>query len=52
MNDPVEMVDLLFERTKDLRGALAEDMDYSGEISWIDDFMANLKQSKYRLQMH
>ena len=52
VNDPVEMVDLLFERTKDLRGALAEDMDYSGEISWIDDFMANLKQSKYRLQMH
>ena len=52
VNDPVEMVDLLFERTKDLRGTLAEDMDYSGEISWIDDFMANLKQSKYRLQMH
>lgn len=52
INEPVEMVDLLFKRTEELRAEIEEDLDYSGEISWIDDFLASLKQSKYRLQMH
>lgn len=52
MNDPIELVDLLFERTEELRAILDGDPDYNGEISWIDDFLATLKQSKYRLQLH
>lgn len=52
VNDPIELVDLLFERTEELRAILDGDPDYNGEISWIDDFLATLKQSKYRLQLH
>ena len=50
-SDPIKLVDLDFERTKELRKELEDDEDYIGEISWIDDFLASLKQSKYRLQM-
>lgn len=50
-SDPIKLVDLVFERTKELRKELEDDEDYIGEISWIDDFLASLKQSKYRLQM-
>lgn len=50
-DDPIKLVDLVFERTKEMRKKLEDDENYIGEISWIDDFLASLKQSKYRLQM-
>ena len=27
-------------------------LNYVGEMSWIEDFLATLKQTKYRLQLH
>lgn len=51
-SDPIKICDLLYEKTKELRKKVENNDDYNGEISWIDDFLISLKQSKYRLQMH
>lgn len=51
-SDPIKICDLLYEKTKELRKKVENNDDYNGEISWIDDFLMSLKQSKYRLQMH
>jgi len=53
IEDPIAIVDLIFDYTTALREDLSSDSKlYNGEISWIDDFLASLKQNKYRLQMH
>lgn len=54
INDPIELVDEIIERTKDFYEAISDDEnnDYVGEVSWIEDFLATLKQTKYCLQMH
>lgn len=54
INDPIELVDEIIERTKDFYEAISDDEnnDYVGEMSWIEDFLATLKQTKYRLQLH
>lgn len=49
--DPIALVDLTIDRTKEFRNKLDGDENYVGEVSWIDDFLAVLKQTKYRLQM-
>lgn len=49
--DPVELIDLIISRTKDMRSKIEGNEGYIGEVSWIDDFLASLKQSKYRMQM-
>ena len=49
--DPVALVDLTIDHTKEFRNKLDGDENYVGEVSWIDDFLAVLKQTKYRLQM-
>jgi 8-oxo-dGTP diphosphatase len=51
-DDPVAICQMIFDKTIDFRHALEGKDDYNGEISWIDDFLASLKQTKYRLQMH
>lgn len=51
-NEPIELIDLIIERTKDFHEAIKDNIDYVGEVSWIEDFLATLKQTKYRLQMH
>lgn len=51
-SDPVKICEMIFDRTTEFRKMLEGKDVYNGEISWIDDFLANLKQSKYRLQMH
>lgn len=51
-SDPVKICEMIFDRTIEFRRMLDGKDEYNGEISWIDDFLANLKQSKYRLQMH
>lgn len=51
-SDPIMIVDLLFDMTSSFRSKLNERLVYNGEISWVDDFLATLKQSKYRLQLH
>lgn len=51
-DDPIKIVGLLYERTKEFRHKLEGDDNFLGEISWIDDFLANLKQTKYRLELH
>lgn len=52
VNNEMELVDLLYERTSDFRAILeAEGANYKGEVSWLDDFLGNIKQNKYRLQM-
>lgn len=51
-NDPIKICQMIFDRTIEFRKELENKDTYDGEISWIDDFLANLKQSKYRLQMH
>lgn len=52
VSDPVELVDLIIERTQDFHEKIKDNLDYVGEMSWIEDFLATLKQTKYRLQMH
>lgn len=52
ISDPVELVDAILDRTKEFYSRLDNNIDYAGEKSWIEDFMATLKQTKYRLQMH
>lgn len=51
-DDPVKICQMIFDRTIEFRKELEGKDEYNGEISWIDDFLAFLKQSKYRLQMH
>lgn len=51
-SDPVKICEMIFDRTIEFRRMLDGKDEYNGEISWIDDFLASLKQSKYRLQMH
>lgn len=51
-NEPIELIDLIIERTKDFHEAIKDNIDYVGEMSWIEDFLATLKQMKYRLQLH
>lgn len=52
VNDPIELVDLIIDRTKDFYSRLDNNPEYAGEKSWVEDFMATLKQTKYRLQLH
>lgn len=51
-NEPIELIDLIIERTKVFHEAIKDNIDYVGEMSWIEDFLATLKQTKYRLQLH
>lgn len=52
VNDPIELVDFIIDRTKDFYSRLDNNPEYAGEKSWVEDFMATLKQTKYRLQLH
>ena len=52
INDPIELVDLIIERTKTFYDKIGDNTDYVGERSWTEDFLATLKQTKYRLQLH
>lgn len=52
INDPIELVDLIIERTKTFYNKIGDNTDYIGEKSWTEDFLATLKQTKYRLQLH
>lgn len=51
-SDPIAICQMIFDKTIEFRKELAEKDEYIGEVSWIDDFLATLKQSKYRLQLH
>lgn len=51
-SDPIAICQMIFDKTVEFRKELAGRDEYNGEISWIDDFLATLKQSKYRLQLH
>lgn len=52
ISDPASLVDILYIRTNALRLELDGKPEYRGEVSWIDDFLGNLKQARYRLQMN
>lgn len=52
MNDPIELVDLIIDRTREFYSRLDNNPEYAGEKSWVEDFMATLKQTKYRLQLY
>lgn len=52
VNDPIELVDLIIDRTREFYSKLDNNPEYTGEKSWVEDFMATLKQTKYRLQLH
>lgn len=52
VNDPIELVDLIIDRTKEFYSKLDNNPEYAGEKSWVEDFMATLKQTKYRLQLY
>lgn len=52
VNDPIELVDLIIDRTRYFYSRLDNNPEYAGEKSWVEDFMATLKQTKYRLQLH
>lgn len=51
-SDPIKICQMIFDKTIEFRKKLEGKDYFNGEISWIDDFLASLKQSKYRLQMH
>lgn len=51
-SDPIVICQMIFDKTVEFRKELAGRDEYNGEVSWIDDFLATLKQSKYRLQLH
>ena len=51
-DNPVAICQMIFDKTVEFRKELAEKDEYIGEVSWIDDFLATLKQSKYRLQLN
>lgn len=50
-SNPIRLCEMIFDKTKEFRSELEKREDYEGEISWIDDFLATLKQTKYRLQL-
>lgn len=52
VNDPIELVDLIIDRTREFYSKFDNNPEYAGEKSWVEDFMATLKQTKYRLQLH
>lgn len=52
VNDPIELIDLIIDRTREFYSKLDNNPEYAGEKSWVEDFMATLKQTKYRLQLH
>lgn len=52
VNDPIGLIDLIIDRTKKFYGKIDDHTDYVGEKSWTEDFLATLKQTKYRLQLH
>ena len=52
VNDPIALINLIIERTKEFYSKLEDKQNYAGEKSWVEDFMATLKQTKYRLQLH
>jgi 8-oxo-dGTP pyrophosphatase MutT (NUDIX family) len=52
VNDPIELVDLIIDRIREFYSKLDNNPEYAGEKSWVEDFMATLKQTKYRLQLH
>ena len=52
VNDPIELVDLIIDRTREFYSRLDNNPEYAGEKSWVEDFMATLKQTKYRLQLY
>jgi 8-oxo-dGTP pyrophosphatase MutT (NUDIX family) len=52
VNDLIELVDLIIDRTREFYSKLDNNPEYAGEKSWVEDFMATLKQTKYRLQLH
>lgn len=52
VNDPIELVDLIIDRTREFYSKLDNNPEYAGEKSWVEDFMATLKQTKYRLQLY
>ena len=52
VNDPIGLIDLIIDRTKKFYGKIDDHTDYIGEKSWTEDFLATLKQTKYRLQLH
>lgn len=52
VNDPIELMDLIIDRTREFYSKLDNNPEYAGEKSWVEDFMATLKQTKYRLQLH
>ena len=52
VNDPIGLIDLIIDRTKKFYGKIDDNTDYVGEKSWTEDFLATLKQTKYRLQLH
>lgn len=51
-SDPIAICQMIFDKTVEFRKELVGRDEYNGEVSWIDDFLATLKQSKYRLQLH
>lgn len=51
-SDPIVICQMIFDKTVEFRKELAGRDEYNGEVSWIDDFLVTLKQSKYRLQLH
>lgn len=51
-SDPIAICQMIFDKAVEFRKELAGRDEYNGEVSWIDDFLATLKQSKYRLQLH
>lgn len=52
VNDPIGLIDLIIDRTKKFYSKIDDNTDYVGEKSWTEDFLATLKQTKYRLQLH
>lgn len=51
-SDPIAICQMIFDKTVEFRKELAGRDEYNGEVSWIDGFLATLKQLKYRLQLH
>lgn len=52
VDDPIALINLIIDRTKEFYSKLEDKQSYAGEKSWVEDFMATLKQTKYRLQLH
>lgn len=52
VDDPIGLINLIIDRTKEFYSKLEDKQNYAGEKSWVEDFMATLKQTKYRLQLY